>query len=812
MIFEDNDEILIVCDQSYFPIIFKYRNSNPYLNIKIISRSQFINKATFAYKSDALPALMKKGFDYSTSKKYLSYFQVADVFKNEKLSKTYSYISDLLVYNKLDIYELKNKKILFLELDEDIEITNIAKKQNLNYSKIHLSDLKIHKELNIKNITVFKNKYEQFKFIFSNIRKKLLENDSLKEKIVIFIKDENDLFYVNLFSKLFKIDVFYEKKENLLADSKIRKNVDEIYLKKSFMIENMEDDLKNIVQKFDLTNLDFKLAFSSLLEILSSITLKQYPYNKGILVTDKVSFNDDLIYYITCFQFNSFYKNFNDDGFLSDNELLVSNINPSYIKTKLDRRLKLNFLKQNNIFLLSRVEQHLNDSIYDSQFIEELNLKNKIVKYKENDDEVIYTDKAIDLYLRELHDETMNCNFNIDRNIRNYDFSFKGLNNFPYQKKKTYSVTDLESYASCPYKYYLSKVLPVTNDDQIKRIKGILIHSVFENFNHKFFDFNTCFQKAVEAILSDLKKQNIELSIKEKTYIDVIKKWLKIEIEIMRSWILDNHVSLIEEEKDHEIPIEYTLYDSNNNDYVFKGKIDSVVKTKSNDNIYYTIVDYKTGSEKFDVKSAIVGKSIQLPLYADAYINLSKNKEEIFGGFGIKTVYFTSPKKAFYNQENSTYSTSNLLNSTRVSGLAYFDESYVLSFDNTALNQTSKKTTFSKRGGKYLKIGTSTYFTSFSGDDNLINSDKESIYNFQDMIIDCKKAAIQIIQNINNMNFEIKPASINVKVNDKNNLTCSYCPYKNICYYDKSKPIQPYYKVIKNRVDNLRKKTTDSEE
>ena len=92
MIFEDNDEILIVCDQSYFPIIFKYRNSNPYLNIKIISRSQFINKATFAYKSDVLPTLMKKGFDYSTSKKYLSYFQVADVLKNEKLSKIYSYI------------------------------------------------------------------------------------------------------------------------------------------------------------------------------------------------------------------------------------------------------------------------------------------------------------------------------------------------------------------------------------------------------------------------------------------------------------------------------------------------------------------------------------------------------------------------------------------------------------------------------------------------------------------------------------------------------------------------------------------------
>ena len=59
------------------------------------------------------------------------------------------------------------------------------------------------------------------------------------------------------------------------------------------------------------------------------------------------------------------------DRVLTDAELQAEGLNPSYVRTALDRRLKLNFLRYSKIAMLSRVEEHLQDKIYDSPFLEE---------------------------------------------------------------------------------------------------------------------------------------------------------------------------------------------------------------------------------------------------------------------------------------------------------------------------------------------------------------------------------------------------------------------------------------------------------
>lgn len=811
MKFNENKEYLIVANQSYFPLVFRFKNKHPELNIKIINREDFIVKVSFTYKNNPIKTLLKHNIDYSKSKTYLSLISSSNYKKNETLNNIYSYIKDSIVVNDLDLYELKRKEILFLEMDEDKEIEFLSNKESLTINKINLSDLEITKNNNIDKVIVFQNKYEQFKYIFSDIRKKLLNDSSLKSKIAILIKDETDIYYLNILSKIFDIPVFYQKKESLISKSEVRKSINQIYNSKSFSLDNLNEEVKAIIDEFDLTDVNFDIAYASLLEILSSKKRTLYPSDRGILVTDKFNFDENLFYYITCFQFDVFYKNYSDNNVISDEELVKINANPSYIKTKLDKRLKTNFIKQNNIILFSRVEQHLSDSIYDSQFVEEwgLNKADIIKKYDYKEDTGTLTSTSLVLDMNEIRDNYTNCTFNVDKKIRDYNPKFKGLSKFPYKKKDTYSVTDLESYVNCHYQYYLSKVLPDKNFNLMYKIRGTLIHSVFENFMHKDFNFEKSFTDAYNSLKNELEKKGEELGKREETYIKVIKKWLEIEMKVMHLWIDNQAATILEYDDDHEISIDYTLKDEEGNEYLFKGgKIDAVMKTSINGKSYYTIIDYKTGVETFDLKSTIIGKSIQLPLYTSALLQNKKlNEDYYFGGFGIKKNYFTSPKDAFYDSIKYTYSASNLIAGTRLCGIARFDEDYMHSIDETGFTKTKK---LSKTGGKFLKIKGSQYFSEIDSEDNFIDSkNKEEIYNLEDVISDSKKAAISIIKNINNMNFDILPSSLNPSKNDRDNISCSFCPYHDICYYKKGSGIQPLYQIIKNRLSNLRKKESE---
>ena len=63
---------------------------------------------------------------------------------------------------------------------------------------------------------------------------------------------------------------------------------------------------------------------------------------------------------------------------------------------------------------------------------------------------------------------------------RGYDSSFQGIQGFVYPKG-SFSVTNLESYRSCPYRYYLNMVLPKQWRDYRPSFVGTMVHKVLEN-------------------------------------------------------------------------------------------------------------------------------------------------------------------------------------------------------------------------------------------------------------------------------------------------------------------------------------------
>ena len=122
----------------------------------------------------------------------------------------------------------------------------------------------------------------------------------------------------------------------------------------------------------------------------------------------------------------SFYKEYKDNNVVSDKEIELIGNNASYNKTLLDKRKKLNYIKYLNIGMLSRVEQHLDDHIYDSQFINEFWKEIDAINHVSIDcEKLLVNDDARDILLTAKLDWLF-YNTTYEK-FRSYDHSFKGI-------------------------------------------------------------------------------------------------------------------------------------------------------------------------------------------------------------------------------------------------------------------------------------------------------------------------------------------------------------------------------------------------
>lgn len=799
---------IIVAERLYHPVLFRFKNQNPELDVKIITPDELLDMATFSFSSDPIPFLVyEKRIEYCKAKKWVNLIRKTDVTKNQKLFDLYESIKNqYLSENEYGKYELSLYSVFLFELDEDKELQECIKRAGYSFELLHFEDLLIEEEKTFKtpNILQFPNKIVQFQYIFADIRKKLLENKDLADKIKILIDSDTDLFFVNLYSKLFDVPVFITVSHSLNTFTEVTDILKHIYSTKSFDLSEVNDEnnkkeiVSAIISTYKLNELPFEYAYANLLEILKSLSENDALNDRGILVTCDFNFTLDSIVYVTNFQYGSFYQAATDNNVLSDSELLEVNGNPSYTKTALDRRKKLNYLKHTNIVLLSRVEQHLSDSIYDSQFIQEIGWKNYIKKYSIVKDGT-FTDKAAQLVLCNQLDkkyftkEYKGCN--------SYDHTFKGISGKQYVNPRKWSITNLESYINCPYKYYLSKIIPTMDEDRHAMCRGILIHAVYEKMYYSDFNFDECFEKGKLEYIEKFQEKGDIYGEKEDVYVEIIRYWLKQMVEICRK-INDhmNRVSPSEGRSDFERQIDFVIRDEIDNEYWFTGRIDKILVTENNGRTFYTIIDYKTGAEKFDASTVCLGISIQLPLYYYAIENslqpsIYTNGGE-FGGFGIQTVYFSSIKTAY--KVNNGYYLSNdaLIANTKISGLFLESLDYINSIDNKADKNKSGTV-----NSQFLQTK-DRLFSEVDADNCFVKSKTMKLerYNVNDIVDDAIKAVIRIIKHIKNNDFPIKPTSLDVAKFDETKLSCGNCAYKDVCYHN-SKDAYDYSKAISRRFD-----------
>lgn len=839
MNFEENKKYLIITDSEYKFAILNSQSKNKLASVTIISKNELLDMVSFYYaqgENDPIPFLLQKEkYDYNEIKKILRILRFvyanykdksiqelkeidASLKKDNKKGLPFldTFISlkngrrdskgnkiDYLLYSDYGEIELSlYDEIYLFEEDEDFELLNLLKNKNIEYELLHFEDLGYENNYKDKQpkILSFENKFYQYLYIFSDIRKKLQENPSLQDKISILVHSSDDYFYLNYFQEVFSIPVISKIQTPFISNELVHQNLVAFKEKRNFNLiafDEKDESLKvlvNIIDSYNLKSLSFDFAYACLMEILSTLAKNTLTNDSGIIATSQLDFKGR-INYVTNFIHDDFYKEYDDNDVLSDADLKEIGVNPSYIKTRLDRRKKLNYILYSDISLLSFAQLHLNDNIYSSQFIDELNWK--IVKGNAVNDDGVYSNKAKEIIFADYYD--VNKIISAD-NYRDYSHTFTPIDiNF---EKQSYSPSVFKSYFECPFSYYLNSVLNVGKYDvDIDRVSmniGNLIHKVLEKVytNEKFdTDFEVGFNEAFNEGI----KEYYDKATPDKrndAFIEYIKHWLKDIVLYYRKNKTAIHETVAKEDGEKaniidevaEKGINFSLFDEDKNEYKIKGRLDKIIYTERNGVTYSTLIDYKTGNDKFELKEVFLGGSLQLPLYAYS-LKLDEEKERkekeekkkrtddipTLASFGIQHVYYSSvPIK----KETDEYSDESLKEKIRINsgeGITLKDDNYLDSLDPTT-NKVSigdkGERKSSRVNGEFLKISNAYQVSN----DPKVNGRKPyPAYKLNDMYSDAINATINTIKNIKNKNFDIRPVS--------KHDPCKYCAFKDVCYH-----------------------------
>lgn len=335
---------------------------------------------------------------------------------------------------------------------------------------------------------------------------------------------------------------------------------------------------------------------------------------------------------------------------------------------------------------------------------------------------------------------------------------------------ETYSVTDLETYANCPYQYFMKNVMKtkVAEDDDDGEIsrqeKGNLAHNTL-------FKFYKDHKEKKNPPLSQVSQEDFEASRKQlHSLLKQVSEEKRQEQNISENnlfWSVSTdklRASLfrwIEAEKLYDLTVLPRYFevkfgrspgDSDPelsstdpipiNDVNMQGKIDRIDIGKG----YFNIIDYKTGSSTLRKADILCGRSLQLPIYLQIASKLLDKK----GKTGLESA------AGLYHKVRLNECTVEL-------GLA-----------KTSLNETAFKT---YRSNNWKKAYSSEQLLDDENFDSILERVNGYIRQFVDSIAEGIFPIITRVDTYVNSKEEGEEP-----ITPKNpTKPCSYCNYKRLC-------------------------------
>ena len=287
----------------------------------------------------------------------------------------------------------------------------------------------------------------------------------------------------------------------------------------------------------------------------------------------------------------------------------------------------------------------------------------------------------------------------------------------------------------CPFKFYCDNILKLnTYQETFDTWLGSLCHYILSQIYNDNFDFE---KTKIEFINS----KPFELTNENKFFLNKILNELQSAIKHIKSFQNITKYQTIETEKNIETTI---------NNIKFTGIIDKIMHYDNN----IVLIDYKTGTPNIDLSLVNHGLNLQLP----TYIYLIK---QIYPDSKIVGIYLQHILKPNFNKDTNLSIKDQYQKSLKLTGYSLGNEEYLNDFDPTYIDSD------------YIK-GLKLTNNGFSQTSKLLTEK-----NFQKLEQLVNNKITECIENINKGHYPITP-----KYLDDQNITCNYCPYKSICFYN----------------------------
>lgn len=199
-------------------------------------------------------------------------------------------------------------------------------------------------------------------------------------------------------------------------------------------------------------------------------------------------------------------------------------------------------------------------------------------------------------------------------------------------KQRTYSVTELETYAKCPFQYFAAKILELDSqeEDETEGLsgleKGILVHDILFQFYRKRreqpaihqcndADFEIAKQQlsnVIDEVIGDADSEDLFRKV-DKTLLKImLDQWLTVEREYEST--TTPHYFEASVGRGHG-STDLTLSQP---EPVCIGGVPLNAKVDRIDigNGVFNVIDYKTG-QTFGIKDILEGRALQLPIYLE---------------------------------------------------------------------------------------------------------------------------------------------------------------------------------------------------
>lgn len=352
-----------------------------------------------------------------------------------------------------------------------------------------------------------------------------------------------------------------------------------------------------------------------------------------------------------------------------DSELVTSNFltalqNVFFIQRKFDSDYNDFIFSEDEFLIHGGIDKNILDGENHSSILTKIKNHNEYRNHLDNDNEFM---------------GVLNKNSELSTVLESYS-------------KKNYSISQLETYAKCPFKYFAERLLflkpPIEPKEEIEAFElGSLLHEILFEFYKKITEQSKIvygcsdadFSSFIKLIFNIANEKIMEYDFNSPLSFFEKEKILGVENDISKS-ILYNFLIKEREDDSGFIPsfFELTFGKKTSQDaedyeiievktpkqFNLSGKIDRI--DISSDQKYYRIIDYKSGrAEKSEIKNNILnGLSLQLPVYLYAAklvvakklaIDAKPAVASIFSlkmaddELGLKNIDISNTKKDFHN-------------------------------------------------------------------------------------------------------------------------------------------------------------------